>query len=83
MCTDYPIHSNHQSQDWSGTIDLRMTTVANNIQRQMDTMNQSLMDLQQSILRLAGVPEEDLPCTQCPMVTNIQDAPYSVLNMSS
>lgn len=49
-----------------------MTTVTNNVQMQMDTMNKTLMNLQDSLLRLVGVPEEDLP-HRCAMTTTTQD----------
>jgi len=41
-------------------MDLRMTTVTDNVQRQMDAMNQSLVNLQHTLLRLAVIPEEGL-----------------------
>jgi len=42
------------------SIDLRMATVTDNVQRHMDTMNQSLMNLQQTMLHLASVLEADI-----------------------
>jgi len=42
------------------SMDLRMSTVTDNVQWYMDNMNQSLMNLQQTMLRLAGVPEADI-----------------------
>jgi len=53
-------------------VDLWMTTVTNNVQRQMDAMNQSLVNLQHTLLRLAGVPEEDLS-QKCAIATPTQD----------
>jgi len=55
------------------SMDLRMATVTDNVQRQMDTMNQSLMALQQTMLRLSGVPEADINHNQCAMAMNTQD----------
>jgi len=55
------------------SMDLRMTTVTNNVQRQMNAMNQLLKTLQHTLLRFAGVPDADLPHTQCAMVTHTLD----------
>jgi len=55
------------------SMDLRMAAVTDNIKRQMNTMNQSLMNLQQTMLRLAGVPEADINHNQCDMSINAQD----------
>jgi len=54
------------------SLDLWMTTVTDNVQRQMDAMNQSLVNLQHTLLRLAGVREEDLS-QKCAMATSTQD----------
>jgi len=53
--------------------DLRMMIVTDNVQRQMDTMNQSLMALQQTVLPLVGVQNADINHNQCAMSMNTQD----------
>lgn len=42
------------------SMDRRTTTVTDNVQKQMDAMNQSLVNLQHNLLYLAGVPESNL-----------------------
>ena len=42
------------------SMDKRMETVTDNVQRQMDTMNNALLDLQKTFLRLAGATEPNL-----------------------
>ena len=54
-------------------MDLRMATVTDNVQQQMDTMNQLLMNLQQTMLLLASVPEADINHNQCDLVISTQN----------
>jgi len=58
LMTQYKIMTSLKTGQES--MDLRMVTVTDNIQQQMDTMHQSLMALQQTMLHLAGVPEADI-----------------------
>ena len=41
-------------------MDVRITTVTDIVQKQTATMNASLVNLQNTLLRLAGVPETDI-----------------------
>ena len=53
-------------------MDKRMETVTDNVQRQMDTMNTSLLGLQQTLMRMVGATEPNMQNTQYAMQTNTQ-----------
>ena len=54
------------------SLDERMTTVTDTVQKQMNTMNTTLATLQNTMLRLAGVPESDIVNTHCATGANSQ-----------
>ena len=56
------------------SIYVRMTTATDNVQKKMDTMNNSLQNLQQSLFRLVGVPEADIARTHCVMANTTHDS---------
>ena len=43
-------------KDGQASMDNRMVTVTDNVQMQMETINQSLLTLQQILIQLVGVP---------------------------
>ena len=56
------------------SMDKRMETVTDNVQRQMDTMNKSLLALQKTFLCLAGATETNLQHSHSAMQMNFQDS---------
>ena len=55
-------------------MDIRMTTVTDNVQKQMDEMKNSLVDLHHTLVWLAGVPEEDISNQQqCSMTATTEN----------
>jgi len=55
------------------SMDKRMETVTDNVQRQMDKMNQSLLGLQQTLLFMVGASALDINNSHCAIRTNIHD----------
>ena len=55
------------------SMDRRMSTMTDNYQKQMDTMNNTMINLQRTMLRIVGVPEEDFH-QQCGMDMQTQDS---------
>ena len=53
-------------------MDARMTMVTDNVQLQMNAMNTTLANLQNTMLRLVGVPESDIRNQNCAMSANTQ-----------
>lgn len=61
-------------KDGQESMDIRMTTVTDKVQKQMDAMNTLFVNLQNTLLRLVGVPEADIVNTnQCAPFTKQKD----------